>query len=1298
MPSSSSGGDPEQNSQQSVTSAVSENVWQRRRLDENGTAVPGSQDSDLAARTERSLRLRETAVVDAVADATRVQPGRIEDGCYTCPWCSFRTAHVNGLMTHATRMHPAQRLGAEEASYWNALGRGACRACGYTQPMRSRQCSRCQESSSTRAVRAGDMVVPSVAAHAAALAGDETRSDLAVGGAADGLAAAAVIATAVSGDTGNNYTPESERARTANAPPAPSGRGVEAAHESRRAANRQRRPRRMGPGGSFSFRFERREAVTRQRRGLTPSIPVGFLADVRAIPGSSLVHIPKALRDAIAAYFCDCLEGSLEGDPAWSYLVETFTKLVLYGIPSGITADAEIASRLALWEQDRLGELLQRIKTQATARGAGVERNLEQKRTGAAEARAMRMAREGAKAKACGGLVGGVKNLSVDEQRRWARELFPQSATPVTTARRIAVPGAGNPARPTPPVAANETPVTEDIDAQWAEHPLKGISFPPMSGTGPSNCRPEHMNEMLGTRKNALKRRLFRLLEEAVEKGLKGELPDTLRWILGSSATFLEKLGHETSRPIRCGEWLRKVIAKVFLRRHKLKIRQAMLRLRQFGVMIPGGAEALHHARTTIEEIAADGQLGPLVAVDVDMKNFFGSVEWEATESSYRELLPEGLPWVSWCQAAPVSVSLPCKQRIASDRGAGQGEPDGPLKASLPLGREARNAQSDLQEHSGIQFAHAWFMDDGQIFCRPEHLDAILKRLDHGLAAIGATRGNASRGEDIKSNVKSFGCEHVDAGVWATPYVRDSCKIRAEGDATKLLGGALGPAAHHAALYGQAVEKTSVLHDAIGAIPNAATQMVLRSACADVSKVAYILRLAGDKLDATDLDELGKVQRAGVGTTLNGDVGDDAWEQATTEVRLGGLGLRSATELALPSFIASRVAGRSIAAGIFSDLENAGLAPVGVLLGAYDRRLQEAVSSLESQLQDDDLIRNIRTVVETGLQANARWWDLANAGQDVPGSLGEAGAGQSGGGSGTNLDDDVGEADQLTSLQRAAAIQNAITSLIDKAKLRRLRCRFDAEGFEEDVRRLDDLQDTSAQQHTWWQALNPQISCVLPEEEWVIAMRIRLGAPVLPVDGVCGCCGSQRIDARGYHALCCAMGESTKGHNRIRDVIADCCARADPGTAIEVPGLCPDDPGLRPADVLTRAVHPTLAIAVDVGVRAPHAAGAGENPLESMRAQKIEKYARHAHALERQGISYEPAIFSCYGRWHPRATQMINHAAARAARRTGHASNSRMLGHWRQNIAAQLWLRAARMTIACFPKRQRFEDEDDDVD
>ena len=59
----------------------------------------------------------------------------------------------------------------------------------------------------------------------------------------------------------------------------------------------------------------------------------------------------------------------------------------------------------------------------------------------------------------------------------------------------------------------------------------------------------------------------------------------------------------------------------------RAKLRPRFLKSHQWGVALPGGAEALVHWRSSVEELALQGKIGPLVVFDLDLKNMFGSVE-----------------------------------------------------------------------------------------------------------------------------------------------------------------------------------------------------------------------------------------------------------------------------------------------------------------------------------------------------------------------------------------------------------------------------------------------------------------------------------------------------------------------------------------------------------------------------------------------------------------------------------------------------------------------------------------------
>eukprot|EP00972_Heterocapsa_arctica_P055731 8221406-Heterocapsa_arctica.AAC.1 len=104
----------------------------------------------------------------------------------------------------------------------------------------------------------------------------------------------------------------------------------------------------------------------------------------------------------------------------------------------------------------------------------------------------------------------------------------------------------------------------------WMDNdPMRGIKYPPLSGPGPSGFRPEFITDLMTVRKKCVTRRLKKTLSTFFRKAGRGELPDEMRWILGSGGKFLEQPGKNNPRLIRSGEWWAKSGAKSVLRDNK---------------------------------------------------------------------------------------------------------------------------------------------------------------------------------------------------------------------------------------------------------------------------------------------------------------------------------------------------------------------------------------------------------------------------------------------------------------------------------------------------------------------------------------------------------------------------------------------------------------------------------------------------------------------------------------------------------------------------------------------------------
>ena len=132
-----------------------------------------------------------------------------------------------------------------------------------------------------------------------------------------------------------------------------------------------------------------------------------------------------------------------------------------------------------------------------------------------------------------------------------------------------------------------------------------------------------------------------------------------------------------------------------------------------------------------------------LAVVDVDFKNAFPSLEWESIREVVREELPRVAHWTHWCHATPARVLLPSGAELRIDRGAEQGDPLGPVYCALVLARVAMRTREAL-DVQGIPFFDVWYLDDGQIVCHPEHVDAVLRALDAEAARVGAVRATGT--------------------------------------------------------------------------------------------------------------------------------------------------------------------------------------------------------------------------------------------------------------------------------------------------------------------------------------------------------------------------------------------------------------------------------------------------------------------------------------------------------------------------------------------------------------------------
>jgi hypothetical protein len=761
--------------------------------------------------------------------------------------------------------------------------------------------------------------------------------------------------------------------------------------------------------------------------------------------------------------------------------------------------------------------------------------------------------------------------------------------------------------------------------------------------------------------------RLQRAVGLLSDQAAAGALCEDARWILESRLVFLRKKRGPAPRPIRIGELWRRVVAKRLLHTHRDAVQAACRAARQFGVGEPGGADALVHWRVLLEELLAGGaghgaEPGDALAViDVDLANAFPSFEWGYVRQAVQEQLPALLPWTAWVHRAATPVQLPCGTTLETDRGAEQGDPLGPLYCALALARVLQRVRA-----RGVAFCDAWYMDDGQIVCRARHVPLFLEELDAELFDAGAARGRGAAAKSVVAVPAPAPLAAAARPHWATDYVLHSV-VQAPGPRHVLGidfgGGGAAAAAPSAQLTG-ATARVSDVHAAIAALDDVPAELVLLRRCADVCKVVHLLRASGPALDASALAAYDAMVDRSLGRLLGGPLDDAAVAQARLGVRVGGLGLRSAADLALPAFYASRTEAQPHVARLAAALVECGFEGIP-LLPRFEEQRDAALTAWLASLPPA-----LATEAQAAIDAWAARDDVgAHPAAALPGESLLLPAG--------GEDPEHAEDGRL---------QHLLCGFADRARAAAQRAAHEAADRAADAVRMRELADPGVS-HDWLWALNPVHGPCLRADEFLLALRARLGAPLAdPADGErpCACC-SRPLDAAGTHALACARAEATRGHYAVRDCVLHLAHLADPTAECEVPGLVASAPMLRPADVLTAAAFPGRLAALDVGVTSPHRPAAGDDACAAMHASKLAVYAPYSAELAASGVAYLPLVWSAYGRPHPEASAALELLARRAARRRGLRCHRPLLRRTLAAVGVALWRRLAAMQAACLP-------------
>ena len=358
---------------------------------------------------------------------------------------------------------------------------------------------------------------------------------------------------------------------------------------------------------------------------------------------------------------------------------------------------------------------------------------------------------------------------------------------------------------------------------------------------------------------------------------LEGRTPPSIRpYFFGAILIALEKK-EGGIRPIAVGCTLRRLAAKVAGSK-VMEEMGSLLAPRQLGYGIKWGAEAaVYAARQYIRNLNSNG-----VLLKLDFKNAFNSVRRDRMLEAVQDLAPELFPFVHSAYSSPSSLYWNDKI-LQSSEGVQQGDPLGPLLFCLSIYRLSSQLKSELC---------LFYLDDITLGGNLEDAYHDVVVVEREAAELGL-RFNRQKSEVICGDSATR-----DSILSALPGARVIDPMSAT-----LLGSPIGDVDSISKSLSEKLHRLRIMGERLRHLFAHDAIILLRHSFA-IPKLLYSLRTSPCFLSPS-LHIYDEELRSIVSGITNTHLDDPAWTQASLPVRFGGLGIRSAAQLAPSAFLAS---------------------------------------------------------------------------------------------------------------------------------------------------------------------------------------------------------------------------------------------------------------------------------------------------------------------------------------------------------------------------------------------------------
>ena len=589
----------------------------------------------------------------------------------------------------------------------------------------------------------------------------------------------------------------------------------------------------------------------------------------------------------------------------------------------------------------------------------------------------------------------------------------------------------------------------------------------------------------------------------------------------------------------------------------------------------------------------------------------------------------------------------------------------------------------EVQRHGGVV---DWdYLDDDDFLIAPPLVPTLLRIIDEEMALIGASRNRAKTEVLYFASAEAL-AEHDAA--WELEFVKTQAAVSLADEGALTLGVAIGPDHVVATQVDQKAQVVRAVHQRTEVCSDAQTEHVISRQSLGVCRVNHILRVHGhDLLEAGDsLQQFDSAAELAMDRLFPGTTAEGL-RQAALAAPKGGLGWRWAADVARPANLAAMLAAGPLIRAMARDASFAGLIPHGLIEHGLEEATRVMAVAFCEGLHEKERARAEGFLIRAEHAAGQQWAAI----QKGHGWLATASPdvdvsydadNELAAAAPSDQDGDPPESQALTS----ARLQKALCDLADCTHLRQLEHTLEQQGQWSQLARLRELRHPQVS-HQWLWHLDPAKGAVLTEVDYVTCVQKRIGARVVDCGDdvpLCRLCEAP-LDPQAEHCETCATAEATRGHYACVRAFMDGLRPADSAATTEPRGLT--DNLSRPADILTNAAAPGRSTALDVMVTSPNRASAGGDAAQAAFAWKCGKYRGVLPQLREAGISFRPLIWTADGRPHPAVTRTMRYAAERAVARGGRTTMvEAYLRRWNHEISIAILRRRAAMTRAVLPQ------------